>query len=385
MQGGSTKLSRTLSSVERGLRAEFQEQLDRRDEEMTRQMEEWKRNLETRAFDFIQNRVRQMVAEQVETAVAEGRPTKKQKTEKRGDGSGRKCFVCGGLGTGRDVHRHRELGIELDGKCRKQVETFKTGGVITERRDEWCDKLRQNTSPLAQNMLAFLGGGRSMEVAGPSNALPVAPQQQASPEKKPKSSPLPVPVLNLEAVNRLCVSKPCPPELAGQECCVCQEKLLLRTPISTLPCNHVFHQHCIHTWLKESTMCPLCREDYAGPCGLGRLQTVLHTKAGFEVQVPPETVQAENGNSIDSTELRPTLSGLLGDVELQSLVDTAQDEGWLNSLNLDEWEMEPSVQQGLLNASFAAEVSPPALPDMCDGPGLAEGEEVKPEAGTAKE
>ena len=178
--------------------------------------------------------------------------------------------------------------------------------------------MRQNTSPLAQNMLAFLGGGRSMEVAGPSNALPVAPQQQASPEKKPKSSPLPVPVLNLEAVNRLCVSKPCPPELAGQECCVCQEKLLLRTPISTLPCNHVFHQHCIHTWLKvraslccaqlimalnpvemllsrvgvlsrtlmlglacfshtssqESTMCPLCREDYAGPCGLGRLQTV---------------------------------------------------------------------------------------------------------------
>ena len=137
-----------------------------------------------------------------------------------------------------------------------QVETFKTGGVITERRDEWCDKLRQNTSPLAQNMLAFLGGGRSMEVAGPSNALPVAPQQQASPEKKPKSSPLPVPVLNLEAVNRLCVSKPCPPELAGQECCVCQEKLLLRTPISTLPCNHVFHQHCIHTWLKvRASLC----------------------------------------------------------------------------------------------------------------------------------
>jgi len=71
-----------------------------------------------------------MVKEQLDNAI-ELRNGKKAKPRL---GNGRTCFICGGLGSGRDVHRHRELGVDLDGKCRKQVETFRTGGSITERR-----------------------------------------------------------------------------------------------------------------------------------------------------------------------------------------------------------------------------------------------------------
>merc|ERR1712216_515624 len=54
--------------------------------------------------------------------------------------SGKRCFICDG---GTAVHRHRDLGIPLDDKCRKQVETYKQGGTITERRALWSQKLRQ--------------------------------------------------------------------------------------------------------------------------------------------------------------------------------------------------------------------------------------------------
>jgi len=52
--GGTTQLKRSLSSVERGLRAEFQVALDQRDAQMAQAMEEWKDTVQKRAFEFIQ-------------------------------------------------------------------------------------------------------------------------------------------------------------------------------------------------------------------------------------------------------------------------------------------------------------------------------------------
>merc|ERR1711988_1554737 len=51
----------------------------------------------------------------------------------------KKCVVCGG---GTAIHRHRELCVNLDDRCRKQVETFKQGSTILERRSEWVAALK---------------------------------------------------------------------------------------------------------------------------------------------------------------------------------------------------------------------------------------------------
>lgn len=64
------------------------------------------------------------------------------------------CAVCGGS-TG--VHRHRKLGVTLDDRCRKQVETFQQGHQVCERRTEWIAFLRtMPTHELAQRMLREL-------------------------------------------------------------------------------------------------------------------------------------------------------------------------------------------------------------------------------------
>jgi hypothetical protein len=58
-----------------------------------------------------------------------------------------------------------------------------------------------------------------------------------------------------------------PVHIAGQnehekECYICLEKYIENEELTTLPCNHVFHKHCIQTWLcKEHITCPTCRVD----------------------------------------------------------------------------------------------------------------------------
>ncbi|OIW10482.1 hypothetical protein TanjilG_00420 [Lupinus angustifolius] len=51
-----------------------------------------------------------------------------------------------------------------------------------------------------------------------------------------------------------------------QQCQICLEKFYGEkedddgdVEITTMPCGHVFHHHCIIQWLQTSHMCPLCR------------------------------------------------------------------------------------------------------------------------------
>lgn len=46
----------------------------------------------------------------------------------------------------------------------------------------------------------------------------------------------------------------------GSACCVCLEKFTLTDEIKVLPCDHVFHHHCIDLWLAEHDECPLCKK-----------------------------------------------------------------------------------------------------------------------------
>ena len=43
------------------------------------------------------------------------------------------------------------------------------------------------------------------------------------------------------------------------ECCICLDKFEDGEKISTLKCNHCFHEECIDNWLQKNLTCPLCR------------------------------------------------------------------------------------------------------------------------------
>ncbi|XWS57100.1 hypothetical protein CRYUN_Cryun09bG0142500 [Craigia yunnanensis] len=40
---------------------------------------------------------------------------------------------------------------------------------------------------------------------------------------------------------------------------ICIEKLSSETEVTSMPCSHLFHGHCIEEWLNTSHQCPLCR------------------------------------------------------------------------------------------------------------------------------
>lgn len=45
------------------------------------------------------------------------------------------------------------------------------------------------------------------------------------------------------------------------ECRICISDFADGDTITSLPCNHRFHKHCIETWLKRKAVCPICRKD----------------------------------------------------------------------------------------------------------------------------
>nr|GMD26556.1 E3 ubiquitin-protein ligase RING1-like [Ipomoea batatas] len=44
-----------------------------------------------------------------------------------------------------------------------------------------------------------------------------------------------------------------------EACAVCLEEMGAGSEGTMLPCKHIFHGRCIHTWLEKADLCPLCR------------------------------------------------------------------------------------------------------------------------------
>lgn len=50
-------------------------------------------------------------------------------------------------------------------------------------------------------------------------------------------------------------------EHMNQICQICLEGVEHGAVLVELECGHVYHRHCIHTWLKQKRSCPTCRSD----------------------------------------------------------------------------------------------------------------------------
>jgi len=214
---------------------------------------------------------------------------------KQETGKGRKrsvsknpCFCCGGMSA---VHRHRELGVPLDDKCRKQVETFRQGGMITERRAAWGTALRHiGANRLAQEMLVYIEGHN--------------PGSTTAPSKKRKlldEAPMAV-----DAPQHFCES----------ECTICQDDADNQGSATLeLPCTHTFHRKCVMPWLQENMNCPLCRADVRleYPTGdLADVQVFAAKPCASAQQLPCAAPEAGGGTTCCSyvvEEATPPLGG----------------------------------------------------------------------------
>ncbi len=45
------------------------------------------------------------------------------------------------------------------------------------------------------------------------------------------------------------------------ECCICLQEFIPNEKVVELPCNHLYHKHCIKSWLQVNRNCPSCRID----------------------------------------------------------------------------------------------------------------------------
>ncbi|KAK8260179.1 hypothetical protein V6Z11_D13G105200 [Gossypium hirsutum] len=43
------------------------------------------------------------------------------------------------------------------------------------------------------------------------------------------------------------------------QCVICLEEILDGFKVIQMPCSHIYHLHCILSWLEKSNLCPLCR------------------------------------------------------------------------------------------------------------------------------
>ncbi|KAI3891586.1 hypothetical protein MKX03_033133 [Papaver bracteatum] len=49
-------------------------------------------------------------------------------------------------------------------------------------------------------------------------------------------------------------------------CVICMDKFEAGTPVTYMPCSHIFHEVCLVPWLKENYSCPLCRLEIQSCC-----------------------------------------------------------------------------------------------------------------------
>jgi len=48
-------------------------------------------------------------------------------------------------------------------------------------------------------------------------------------------------------------------ELRGEKCQICLYEYEVNDKALSMPCNHMFHENCLKTWLERSNFCPLCK------------------------------------------------------------------------------------------------------------------------------
>jgi E3 ubiquitin-protein ligase synoviolin len=47
-------------------------------------------------------------------------------------------------------------------------------------------------------------------------------------------------------------------------CIICREEMTVESGAKKLPCNHIFHPNCLHSWFQRQQTCPTCRTDVLG-------------------------------------------------------------------------------------------------------------------------
>ncbi|KAI9169821.1 hypothetical protein LWI28_018144 [Acer negundo] len=47
--------------------------------------------------------------------------------------------------------------------------------------------------------------------------------------------------------------------LSQESCAICKDEFCAHSEAKQLPCKHLYHSHCILTWLSLHSSCPLCR------------------------------------------------------------------------------------------------------------------------------
>jgi len=215
-------------------------------------------------------------------AQASKKDTSQQLPPQRG-GRTSSCMVC--HSSSRSVHRHRELGILLDDKCRKQVETYKQGGLITERRSSWCEGLKTiQHNKLASDMLRYIEGDHNPQ-AGESAAL----SRKRHLDKSTSGEPGPSAQAWSGWFEESDVTLPNAPKKCRmgdegntapdeQDCCtICREDV--EHEFTQLPCAHKFHSSCIHQWLLTKSNCPTCRMPITQATDGGLVQSSCATEA----------------------------------------------------------------------------------------------------------
>ncbi|XP_015379001.1 PREDICTED: E3 ubiquitin-protein ligase RNF181-like, partial [Diuraphis noxia] len=48
-------------------------------------------------------------------------------------------------------------------------------------------------------------------------------------------------------------------ELIDEQCRICLCQYQPNDEALNMPCNHIFHENCLKTWLEKSNFCPLCK------------------------------------------------------------------------------------------------------------------------------
>jgi len=197
------------------------------------------------------------------------------------------CYICKGTNS---VRKHRELGVPLDDKCRKQIEIVKRGGALVQRRQEWANALKTMSegdmpNRLAHEMLALIEGTVAQESA----------------RKKRKVS------------EEVCENKTSTGDECSQ-CTICQDQLHINNVKQCeLPCHHKFHESCIVPWLKSkpNPSCPVCRTNVKleYPDGKdGNVKVVLGTQLSVECSPCDVNMGIDAGTSNQCVVSPPVLS-----------------------------------------------------------------------------